>query len=333
MARDTGTGASGSRGRHFGPPQGNHASGAGRRHAAPAPHPRRASGSHAAPARPAATPGRDAGVTAPHATTRATARYAMSEVPDASPAASAGAFDGPAASSDAPRPTPVGDTTAFSTLGSGQGAVISSRETAADAAAAARGGRAAGPAQSRRLAAAARRNVRPRRERLQTNRRLFVCLGVAALAVVAVVAFLVVRAVNSTNAPADAGERVERTDVAPDESVSYDDYTYSIEQGPDGSYSFVRTQGDGEPLALFVLEGEPVQLVLCDGAYLIPENLPDGTWDVVAYTMGDGSVTTQLANPDGSPVTGEGRLASAALEGSELVLTDEAGSVTRVPVS
>lgn len=328
MTQENNRNTSASKGRHFGA----HNSEATSTHA---------SSQHGASSRRTATPRPashvrvdESRVRAPHATTGATARYTMQELPH-TPIDTLAADPSlrSEASLDAPRPTPIDDTTAFSTIGSGEGAVITNRETAANTVNASREMH-TGTTQSRRLTAAARKNVRPRNERLQTNKRLFIILGVAALVVVLIVGFLVIRAVNSASRLQGDGGRVERTAVAPGESVSYDDYSYAVQQGDDGVYSFVRTLGEGgDPLALFTLEGTPVQLILCDGAYLIPENLSDGTWDVVAYTMGDGSVTSKLADADGNPVTGEGALASAALEGSELVLTDEAGSTTRVPLS
>lgn len=373
MARETNRNTSASRGRHFGTPNpevrpartsSRHAAtprreaaprgemaeqgeSASRREATPRPASHARTDERRAPQRmrhQAALQGRSGAqvrapqVRAPHATTDATARYAMHELPDMPiDTLSADPSMRSEASLDAPRPTPIEDTTAFATIRSGEGAVITNRETAGNTVSTVREshtGAIPGAAQSRRLTAAAQKNVRPRNERLQTSKRLFAILGVAALVVVLIIGFLVIRAVNSANRAQDDGGRVERTAVAPEESVSYDDYNYSVQQGDDGVYSFVRTLGEGgEPLALFTLEGTPVQLVLCDGAYLIPENLPDGTWDVVAYTMGDGSVTSKLADADGNPVTGEGTLVSAELEGSELVLTDDAGATTRVPLS
>lgn len=339
MTQETNRNTSASKGRHFGTSNsGKPTPRTPSRHAA---SPRRAATPRAhsrnevpAPHRADSPQPRREQVRAPHATTGATARYTMQELPNTPiDTFSADPNMRSEASLDAPRPTPIDDTTAFATLGSGEGAVITNRETAGNTVNAVRDSH-TGATQSRRLTAAAQKNVRSRKVRLQTNKRLFVGLGVAALVVVLIVGFLVIRAVNSANRLQDDGGRVERTAVAPGESVSYDDYSYSVQQGDDGTYSFVRTLGEGgDPLALFTLEGTPVQLILYDGAYLIPENLPDGTWDVVAYTMGDGSVTSQLADTDGNPITGEGTLASASLDGNELVLTDDSGATTRVPLN
>lgn len=280
---------------------------------------------------------------APHATTGATARYRMGtpgqqpsqpvRLPTTAPVAGAtrpvvqGASR-PAThvSSDAPRA--VGETGA-------QGAVTANRGNAAEAARATKGRRARGARRSKRLSAAAGRNVSRREVALddsQHSRKVTVALFVAAAVVVALVSFLLVRAWNSTSNEPEPSTRVERTDAKADQAVSYDGYSYSIQE-TSGKYAFVRTSGDdSDPLTLFELAGEPMGIVLCDGAYCIPENLSDGTWDVMAYAMGDGSVATQLMGSDGKAVTGTGKLKSAVLDGTDLVLTDESDNQTRVPL-
>lgn len=303
------------------------------------PAPRQAHAAHQGPA-----------PVAPHATTGATARYRMSTPgqqpsqpsrrPTTAPVAGAtrpvaqGASR-PAThvSSDAPRA--VGETGAFSTISGAQGAVTANRGNAAEAARATKGRRARGARRSKRLSAAAGRNVSRREVALddsQHSRKVTVALFVAAAVVVALVSFLLVRAWNSTSNEPEPSTRVERTDAKADQAVSYDGYSYSIQE-TSGKYAFVRTSGDdSDPLTLFELAGEPVGIVLCDGAYCIPENLSDGTWDVMAYAMGDGSVATQLMGSDGKAVTGTGKLKSAALDGTDLVLTDESDNQTRVPL-
>ena len=213
--------------------------------------------------------------------------------------------------------------------------VTANRENAAEAARATKGRRARGARRSKRLSAAAGRNVSHREVALDDSRhsrKVTVALFVAAAVVVALVSFLLVRAWDSTSNEPKPSTRVERTDAKADQAVSYDGYSYSIKQ-TSGKYAFVRTSGDdSNPLTLFELAGEPVGIVLCDGAYCIPENLSDGTWDVMAYAMGDGSVATQLVGSDGKAVTGTGKLKSATLDGTDLVLTDESGNQTRVPL-
>lgn len=45
----------------------------------------------------------------------------------------------------------------------------------------------------------------------------------------------------------------------------------------------------------------PVALCLHEGTLFVPENLSDGTWDVICYVVADGSTPAQLLNGDGQP--------------------------------
>lgn len=241
-----------------------------------------------------------------------------------------------------PLPLSPEQTGSFATLKSGQGAVTANRSNAADVAEVSRASRTKQVRQaqgSRKLSQAARKNVSTRRDTpIQTNRRLFVGLGIAAALFVAIGLFLGWRALNSLPAqvdlPEDAG-RTERTEVDLSQEdatgIEYDGYVYTtMESG--GSYSFVRTTADGnDPLELFRLAGAPVSIVLYDGAFVVAENTASG-WDVMAYGLGDGSVPSELVGADGNPVTGEGTLVSATLDGDELVLVTEAGDKTSVPL-
>ena len=76
------------------------------------------------------------------------------------------------------------------------------------------------------------------------------------------------------------------------------------------------------------IPGKPAQLVLYNGTIIIPESLDEGTWDVLAYTVGSGS--SPVVDEDGSPVGGPGSIAKAELKGSSLLVTDDAGKVTTV---
>ena len=246
--------------------------------------------------------------------------------------------DAPVTSS-APEPLPLTaeQTGSFATLSSGQGAVTANRGNAADVAEVSRASRRAKASSSRKLSQAARRNVAGHDTQIKTNRKLFVGLGVAAALVMLVLGFLGWRALASLSGEIgvteDAG-RVERTEVDPQaesQGIEYDGYLYSTRESG-GSYSFVRTTEDGaDPLELFKLSGTPVSIVLYDGAFVVAENTASG-WDVIAYMLGDGSVASELVGPDGSPVAGEGTLASATLEGDDLVLVTEDGSKTSVPL-
>ena len=95
--------------------------------------------------------------------------------------------------------------------------------------------------------------------------------------------------------------------------------------------SFSQSYSDKHParLAVFDFDGTPVQLVLYNGALIIPENL-DGSWDVLSYTIGAGALPTQVMGPDDNPVTGEGSIDSVKLSDPNLVVTDSSGKTTNV---
>ena len=106
--------------------------------------------------------------------------------------------------------------------------------------------------------------------------------------------------------------------------LTFDGYDYCVSQREDGGYSFERVTGQ-EPLSLVDLPGTPIGLLFYNGTFYMPENLEDGTWDVMCYTLGDGSMGTPYMGEDGEPIGGEGELASASIEGDQLVVATDAG--------
>lgn len=274
--------------------------------------------------------GASAAPRAPHATTAATSRYAMQEA-----APSAGAGGAPKTSRDAPRSVPLDDTSSFPTITGNEGAVISNRDNASAAAHAARRDLQARTRGSHQLSHAARRNVRSRNQKTQTNKKLFIGMGIAVLLIVAVIGFVVTRAAHSVSkVVATEAAQTDQTVTSADQTVQYAGFTFGVQQQEDGSYHFIRTaEGSKEPLDLATLPGKPVSLALFNGAILISENLSDGTWNVVVYTAGDGSVVTTLTNADGSEVSGQGELVSARIDGENLVLKDNSGQETSVKLT
>ncbi|MBO7674380.1 MAG: hypothetical protein J6S63_05170 [Atopobiaceae bacterium] len=134
---------------------------------------------------------------------------------------------------------------------------------------------------------------------------------------------VVVFVVSKLSAPAQTAEQAavpEQTVVSTDQGVTVRGYTYRLQQG-DSAYQLVEeSQTSGaSPVSLGDLAGTPAGMVLYDGAIIIPENLKDGTWDIMAYTIGSG--WTQLMNQDGKPTTGKGELTDVQLEATTLVLT------------
>lgn len=237
-----------------------------------------------------------------------------------------------ATSTDAPRPAPLDDTSSFATLSGDEGAVISNRSTAAAGAAAARASR-KGKKSSQKLSNKARENVSAHTQKTIVSRKHLLVVILAALVVIAI---SVVASCMLLKKPASnsGSTRVERTQANKDDAITYDDYSYAIKKNDDGSYSLTRTaKGSSEPLELIKFEGTPVGMVLYDGALIIPENLSDGSWDIVAWTMGDGSVATKLSDKNGNPVKGTGVLSKMELKDTSLILSDVNNASTTVPLT
>ena len=162
--------------------------------------------------------------------------------------------------------------------------------------------------------------------------------AVALLAVlVLVILFFLLRScldAGQTEAPQQA--QVEQTQTTPAGSIEYRGTTYSIEKQDDGTYALVgRTDSAADATVFMQFDGEPIQLVLYNGAFIIPENTSDG-WDVMAYTIGSGSVGSQVVDADGEPVGETGHtISSVELKESEgtMLVTDDAGTVTTVALA
>lgn len=238
----------------------------------------------------------------------------------------------------ATQPMPkVGETGSFEKITAQQGAVVTDRANAAEMAESTKARRRSTHAvSSRRLTQAARKNVSHREEQLQTNKNLFIGLGIAAAIIALTLLVIGVRAIRSLSRQGDSAESVsiERTSIvytgAPsaDDRIAFDGYSYFLSADEAGTH-FYRVAEDDEPIVFFDVAGTPVSLILYDGAFIISENL-DNTWDVMAYSIGDGSMVSELIDENGEPVSGEGSLVSAELEGSELVLSTDSGQVVRV---
>jgi hypothetical protein len=215
----------------------------------------------------------------------------------------------------------------LSKLKAGQGAVVTSRSNArhgAEAALAKSSGR------HNRLSSKNRPKVRHKEGKVKTNRALFIVLAIAAVAVVGVIGFMVYNAANSvhvSNTPP-----MERTTSTLEQGVTVNGRVYGFKTSGD-KYTLVSQNEDGtDTNELFQLNGKPVSIIAFDGALVIGENM-DGKWDVVAYTIGDASMASQLVGKDGNPVTGDGQLSSSVLEGSTLLLTTSDGKKTTVPLA
>lgn len=254
---------------------------------------------------------------------------------------------GPDPAEDAPRPIGVdpAETGAFTMLSADEGAVIPTRDTASAAADAARESLRGASSDSVRLSSRRRPVIDRPKESRPKDKRIIAALGLAALVVI-VIGFVLIRNAAESTTAVTQGSYDQQAAVTVGSSVSYGDYTFSLAQ-PDGStWALVRSgsssetaaaataapttsQASGTSVSLVQLTGTPVSLVLYNGTFYIGENL-DGSWDVICYVMGDGSVSSQLMGSDNNPVGGSGSLSSCTLDGSRLALTDSEGKVTTI---
>ncbi len=216
-----------------------------------------------------------------------------------------------------PRPINVDPATtgSFKTIRQGRGAVATTRQTASRAAEAGR----AFAARTVRAGQGTRKKPQPSRAPLP----VLIGIGVAALAVV-VLAVVLLTALISPKAPETdeaATSVAAQTVVAANEGIEAGGATYGVSEG-EGGWELVRSSG-GQDTSLATFAGAPACVTLYQGTLFIPENLSDGTWDIICYVLGDGSTATQLLGSDGNPVAGSGTVQSAAVDGSSLVLTGE----------
>lgn len=200
------------------------------------------------------------------------------------------------------------------------------------AAAAARGDRGHKRPSRRPAASKTAKPVRGRQQPVQPLDRRHILI-VAALATVVIVVLGVIgfRALHSQGEAVKP--QMERKQSAVEEKLSFNDHTYSLAKSQSGTWELFaqrEDQGskDGDKTLLMQLEGTPVQLILYDGGLLIPENLPNGSYKVISYTLADGSVPSTLLNLEGKPVSGKGTIKTATLDGDRLVLDmDQQGAI------
>ncbi len=175
--------------------------------------------------------------------------------------------------------------------------------------------------------------VRNRETKIKTNKRLNIGIAIAAAVIIllAILAFNGIISHRPSAEQTDSGQ-VEQTQTGSDGSINYNGTVFSIRQGDDGKYALVGSPEGSSTSSVntyFEFEGTPVQLVLYNGAIIIPENLGDG-WDVLAYTMGAGSMSTQVTDSNGNAVTGSGQITDVKLDGSNLLITDSTGQTTTI---
>lgn len=209
---------------------------------------------------------------------------------------------------DAPRPIDPSlvDEGTFEKLDEGQGAVTQSSHVTS--------------AKSERLVDA-----------LPVSKRTLIVMLVIVLAVVLGAVVITVRILDIANSRGSNAAVVEQTWVPADGEIAYRGSTYSLAK-KDNGYVLLETHenSSGKPTTLGELHGTPVALVLYNGAFIIPENLSDGTWGIAAYTIGSG--WSKLVSHDGEEQGGTGSISEAKLQGSNVLLVVD-GKTVEVPLS
>lgn len=231
--------------------------------------------------------------------------------------------------------SPLFDTSELKTLDAGQGARLTDRSNAHVAADRAREGAERRTASKKRLTGKhAPRYAKHGSKKTQISGRQVAILAVIVVAVLVAVYFGVQAALDSIEwgdgtadeeVAAPVEQRVVQTDV--DDVVTVNGLNYQLAQGEDGTWSVVY---EGSSEMVFELAGTPVALIVYNGAIVVPENLDDGTWDVMAFTVSASSQATQVVDADDSPVGGQGSITEATLDGSILHVTDSTGTTTDV---
>lgn len=221
------------------------------------------------------------------------------------------------------------------TLSAGQGARVTTRDNAAEAADIARD-RAAERSRSRRLRGRNRPRYGKEPERKPVNPKfvLLVIAGVVGLfvilAIVAVVTFLAAQDNPQPQEPAAGVEEPQQVQTTADGSVTYQGVSYSLEATGDGTYAVIASDSKGNKTQEFTVSGTPVSLILYNSVIVVPENKSDGTWDVVAYTIGGDSAPMAVADSSGNAITGTGTISTATLDGSVVHVTDSTGATTDI---
>ena len=170
----------------------------------------------------------------------------------------------------------------------------------------------------------------PEDDRASLNKHSLMVIGIAAVVAIVVIVVMVIRILSASAPAPSSSSEPEQVAMSADAQISNRGSSYELVEH-EGKYQLVevRGAGGGQNVVLGDLKGTPANLVLYNGAIIVPENLADGTWDVAAYTIGSG--WSQIMDQEGKAVAGSGSVQDAQLEGSKLVLTVD-GSRVEVPL-
>lgn len=166
----------------------------------------------------------------------------------------------------------------------------------------------------------------------QPGRGFTVILAIAIAVVIAAGFYFFARSCSSEQPQQQQQTVTEQTQTNADESIDYRGATYSLATNDAGTYVLRETNeasGTESTVDLVELEGTPTKLVLYNGAFIMPENKGDGTWDVISYTIGSGAAP--LSDQEGNAYSGQGTISDAELDGSNLNLTID-GSQQVIPL-
>lgn len=231
---------------------------------------------------------------------------------------------------DAPRPIDVdpSETGSFRRITAEEGARVTTRANASET-----GSfrvQNARPVEAVRMSSAGRPKVEHHEVEVKSNKRVFIILGAAALVVVVIIGTLLARALTSVENVQDnpISEQVQATGA---EGIEYRGATYALVEQPDGKQTLTSTSEGSEGAAVLCeLPGRPVTLILYNTVFIIPENLPDGTWNIIAHPLGDGGVTQPVTDAEGNPIIGQGEIAQATLVGDAVQVVTTSGEQVTV---
>lgn len=230
---------------------------------------------------------------------------------------------------DAPRPIDVDPQASgsFSKIAAGEGAQLTTRANAGNVTSRKSS---TGRTIDRVRMSSGRPHVEHHEVAVESNKRVFVALGIAALLVVAIVGTLLSRALTSVDTEI-VKPVSEQMQVSGNEGIEYRGTTYAVAKQKGGKYALTSTSEGSEGTAVLAeLEGTPVTLILYNTIFIIPENLSDGTWDLIAHPLGGGSVTQQVTDGEGAPIVRKGEITTATLEGDIIKIVSSTGEKLEV---